>query len=122
MNYNEYGEVINGSSTYELLTKLLYKNHSVGIGWTDNKCTHLDIILTLRLDNKYGMFQRGIKQDYLFVGIIDHTSYGFSIDDVKHPSYIQEKLRMNNECGEKLAELINNVIILLNYITIEDLK
>ena len=66
------------------------------------------------------MFQRGLKQDNLFVGIIDHTSYGFSINDVKHPSYIQEKLRMNDECGEKLAELINNIIIELH--KIEDLK
>lgn len=120
MNYNEYGEVINGSNTYKLLSKLLYLTHSVGIGWTDNKSTHLDVILKLELNNKYGIFQRGIKQDYLFVGIIDHTCYGFSIENIKHQSYIQEKLRMNNECGEKLAELINNIIIELH--KIEDLK
>lgn len=120
MNYNEYGEVVNGSSTYELLTKLLYENHSVGIGWTDNKYIHLDIILTLQLDNKFGIFQRGIKHNYLFIGIIDHTSHAFSIENTKHPNYIQEKLRMNDECGEKLAELINNIIIELH--KIKDLK
>lgn len=120
MNYNKYDEIINGPGTYKQLSKLLYENHSIGIGWTDENYTHLDIILKLQLDNKFGMFQRGIRYNYLFIGIIDHTSYGFSIENIKHPSYIQEKLRMNNKCGEKLAELINNIIIELH--KIEDLK
>lgn len=120
MNFNKYGEITNGSCTYKQLSKLLYENHFVGIGWTDNNFTHLDIILKLQLDDKFGMFQRGIKHNYLFIGIIDHTSYAFSIENTKHPSYIQEKLRMNNECGEKVAELINNIIIELH--KIKDLK
>lgn len=76
--------------------------------------THLDIIFKLGLDTKCGNFQRGIKRSDLFVSIIDWTSYGFSPNDIKLGNYIQEKLRMNNETGDKLAELINGIISCLN--------
>ena len=35
-------------------------------------------------------------------------------DTIKDGTYIQEKLNMNNDCGDKLAELINGIIGELN--------
>lgn len=110
MNFNKYGEVINGEMTYKYIAKRLLQGESVGIGWTDEDSTHLDLIFKLGLDGKSGDFQRGIQSNYLFVSIIDHISYAFKPDTIKLGGYIQEKLRMNNECGDKLAELINGII------------
>ena len=67
MNKNRYGEVINGKETYEKIAKLLKDGKTVGIGWTDELDTHLDIIFKLGLDAKSGNFQRGIKSNYLLV-------------------------------------------------------
>ncbi len=114
MDYSEYNEVINGEKTYKKIAKFLKEDKAVGIGWTDEINTHFDIIFKLGLSNKSGIFQGGIKQEYLFVSIIDHTSYGFISDTIKDVGYIQEKLRMNNETGEKLAELINGIIKEIN--------
>ena len=114
MNNNEYGEIINGDRTYQTIANRLLEGDTVGIGWTDEDFTHLDIIFKLGLDCKCGDFQRGIKQFDLFVSIIGHTSYGFLPNTIKEGGYIQEKLRMNNSCGNKVAELINGIIKCLN--------
>ena len=114
MNKDKYGEIINGKETYGKIAKLLKDDKTVGIGWTDELDTHLDIIFKLGLDAKSGNFQRGIKSNYLFVGIIDHTCYGFMPDTIKDGTYIQEKLNMNNETGDELANLINGIIGELN--------
>ena len=115
MNVDEYGEVINGEDTYREIAKNLIKGESVGIGWTDGDSTHFDIIFTLGI-KKYGLFQRGIKANDLFVSIIDWSSYGFKTDGVKLGGYIQEKLRLSNYdiTGEKVKELVNGVIECLN--------
>lgn len=115
MNINKYGEVINSKDTYFEIAKQLIKGESVGIGWTDEYSTHFDIIFTLGI-NKYGLFQRGIKFDDLFVSIIGWSSYGFKTDGVKLGGYIQEKLRLSDYdiTGEKVKELVNGVIECLN--------
>lgn len=109
MNYDKYGEVINGKGTYKEIAKLLEENNTVGIGWTDEDSTHLDIIFKLGV-LKFGNFQRGIKANFLYVSIIDYTSYAFVPDTIKYGTYIQEKLRLNDHCGDKVAELINGII------------
>lgn len=113
MNYDKYGEVINGQQTYKSISDLLKVNETVGIGWCDEESTHLDIIFKLGIF-KLGSFQRGLRPSYLYVSIIDHTSYGFVPDSIKEGDYIQTKLRMNNSCGDKLKELINGIIEELN--------
>ena len=113
MNFDKYDEVINGEETYKEIANVLKRHKSIGIGWTDEHYTHLDIIFTLGVVKK-GCFQRGIQANDLFVSIIGHTSYGFKTDSLKFSGYIQEKLRMNNECGDKLSELINGIIVFLN--------
>ena len=113
MNYNKYGEVINGKYTCYGIANELKEGDSVGIGWTDEESTHLDIIFTLGI-NKAGCFQRGIQSNYLFVSIIDYTSFGFNASTIKDNSYIKEKIRMDNECGDKVADLINGIIKELN--------
>lgn len=110
MNYDNYYEVINGERTYKVIANRLKNGETIGIGWTDEDKTHLDIIFKLGLDHKEGIFQRGIKSNYLFVSIIDHTSYAFVPDSIKEGTYIQSKLRMENSCGDKVAELINGII------------
>ena len=117
MNFDEYNEVINGDDTYQTIAKELKDNKAVIIGWTDGEATHFDIMFKLGAEkplfNNY--LQRGIRNYYLFVGIIDHTFYGFSPESIKHWSYIAEKLRMgDNNCTRKVAELINGVIEELN--------
>ena len=115
MNFNDYGEITNGEQTYESIANLLLKGETVGIGWTDEIGTHLDIIFKLGLDTKCGNFQRGIKANYLYISIIDYTSYAFCVENgVKQGTYIQEKLRINDYTGDKLAQLINGIIICLN--------
>ena len=109
MNFNKYNEVINGTYTYKEIAKLLLEDKIVGIGWTDEMSTHLDIIFKLGI-TKINPFQRSIRGYYLYVSIIDHTSYAFDIENEKLGNYIQEKLRMNNECGDKLKILINGII------------
>lgn len=113
MNYDKYNEVINGELTYKYIALELKKDQTIGIGWTDEIYTHFDIIFKLGI-NKFGDFQRGIRSNYLFVSIIGHTSYAFVPDSIKEGDYIQEKLRMNNDCGDKLKELINGIIKELN--------
>ena len=113
MNYSNYAEVINGKMTYNTIAVGLKSGSAVGIGWTDEDSTHLDIVFKLGIE-KCGNFQRGIRSNYLFVSIIDHTSYAFVPDSIKEGNYIQEKLRMNNSCGDKLKELINGIIGELN--------
>ncbi|MBR4260670.1 MAG: hypothetical protein IKQ33_01785 [Clostridia bacterium] len=108
MNYNEYMEVINGELTFKEIATRIVGGKTVGIGWTDEVFTHFDIIFKLGLDVKEGSFQRGIRPDYLFVSIIDHTSFGFRADSIKEGSYIEEKLRINDM--PKLDDLINGVI------------
>lgn len=113
MKFNEYGEVINGRKTYKAIATLLNVNETVGIGWTDGESTHLDIIFKLAIA-KFGSFQRGLRPSYLYVSIIDHTSFGFVPDSIKEGDYIQTKLRINNSCGDKVKELINGIIEELN--------
>ncbi len=115
MNKDKYGEIINGIDTYSEIAKQLLLNKSVGIGWTDEDSTHFDIIFTLGIA-KYGLFQRGIKANDLFVSIIDWSCYGFNADTIKKGTYIQEKLRLGNyeKLGEKVKELVNGVIEYLN--------
>lgn len=49
MNFDKYNEVINGEITYKKIASDLLKLFSVGIGWTDENGTHLDIILILEI-------------------------------------------------------------------------
>ena len=52
-----------------------------------------------------------VDKEYLFVSVIDHTSYGFVPNTIKEVGYITEKLGLHND---KLSELINGVISSLN--------
>ena len=115
MNTDKWGEVINGEETYRTIVEELRDKNSVIIGWTDEEYTHFDLYFSLENTNKYGSLQRGIKGTDLFVGIVDHSFYGFKTDSTKHESYISEKLRLGeNTTSRKVAELINGIILELN--------
>lgn len=113
--FDKYGEVINSEITYKTIAKDLVERGSCIVGWTDGGYDHRDILFTYK-PRKYGNLQRGLRWTYLFVSIMDHSSMGFLIEDgdcdnVKHSSYIKEKLRLNdNNCDDKICELINGVI------------
>ena len=115
MNKDKYGEIINGNETYSVIADKLINGKSVIIGWTDEGCDHRDILFTLR-PQKYGTLQRGLNfSSHLYISIMDFSCMGFLIesdtDNIKHPSYIKEKLRLNdNSCDDKICELINGVI------------
>lgn len=115
LELNMYGEVENSKKNYKDIADILSKNKTIGIGWTDGKDSHYDILFKYGLDYKIGTFQRGIRSDYLFISIIGWTSYGFRTDSLKDSSYIIEKLGINGEAGEKITELINGIIEELSY-------
>lgn len=114
MNFEEYGEIINGIGTYKTIAKLLEDNKSCIIGWTDQEYDHRDILFTYR-PVQYGNLQRGLRWCYLYISIMDFSSMGFLIemdtDNRKHNAYIMEKLRLSdNHCDNKICDLINGVI------------
>lgn len=115
LELNMYGEVENSKKNYKDIADILSKNRTIGIGWTDGKDSHFDILFKYGLDYKIGTFQRGIRSDYLFISIIGWTSYGFRTNSLKDSSYIIEKLGINGEAGEKITELINGIIEELSY-------
>ena len=118
---DSYGEVINGNMTYETIAKQLHyegddpnESRACIVGWTDQGYDHRDILFTYK-PKQYGNLQRGLRWCYLYVSIMDHCSMGFLIemksDNRKDSGYIKEKLRLNdNDCDDKICELINGVI------------
>lgn len=111
MNKTEYNEIINGTETYKEIANKLKQHIPVIIGWTDEECTHLDILFTYQAHKeKENYLQRGFMSTDLFVSILSWGSYGFEVDREKNVGYISEKLGINGETAEKLTELINGLI------------
>lgn len=110
MDFDEYGEVINGENTYICIGNLLKKGNSVIIGWTDEHCTHYDILFNLNVI-KHGELQGGLRWNDLFVSIMRRGAFGFLTDNEKDSNYVAEKLGLL-PCitADKITELINGVI------------
>jgi hypothetical protein len=113
MNKNKYGEITNGKETYSIVASLLALKVPVGIAWTDGYGTHYDIVFNMGLGSLDGHFQGGLRNTDLFVSIMRKTAWGFKLS-IKHGDYIQEKLGIYGQTGDKLKELINGVIEELN--------
>jgi hypothetical protein len=115
MNYDTYGEVINGPETYKGIAEELGSN-SVLIGWTDQQGTHFDILFTLHALPYGNNIQGGIQpRTDLFVSIMRWGAFAFEIkDEDTHAGYYSEKLGGGmGSTAEALAELINGVKKLL---------
>lgn len=115
MNIDKYNEVINGKDTFKSIAENLLDTGKCIIGWTDEGCDHRDILFTYRPKHLGGELQRGLRWCYLYVSIIDYTSFGFLIEDMrdnrKHNTYLMEKLRLHDsDCDNKICELVNGVI------------
>lgn len=111
MNKTEYNEIINGTETYKEIANKLKQDIPVIIGWTDEACTHLDILFTYKAYREYGNYlQRGLMPTDLFVSIFNCGAFGFEVDREKSVGYISEKLGVDGETAEKLTELINEII------------
>ena len=114
MNYDEYGEVINGELTYKGIAEELAGN-AVIVGWSDGNGMHFDILFTLHASRYGNQIQGGIKPPSdLFVSIMGWGAFAFEIDEADtHPGYYEEKLGNLASFGEAtsgaLAELINGV-------------
>ena len=119
LNRDTYDEVINGPDTYREIAYYLYDNgsdesKSILIGWTDGDVDHRDILFTYRVQHT-GNHQRGMRWCHFFVGIVDCTCYGFTIelctDNRKGVSYLMEKLRLrDNHCDKAICELVDGII------------
>lgn len=114
MNFDKYGEVINGIATFKTIANELINNKNCIIGWTDEGCDHRDILFSFQ-PKVYGNLQRGLRWCYLYISIMGYCSMGFLIemrtDNRKHNNYIKEKLMLNdNSCDNKICDLINGVI------------
>lgn len=106
---DEYGEVINHKDTYEAIARDLFENHSVIIGWTDQKMTHYDILFTLGTV-RFGSLQRGLKSTDLYISIIGRGAFGFDLDnDDRQGGYISEKLGIRGS-EDEINELVNGVV------------
>ena len=118
MNYDEYGEVINGELTYKGIAEELASN-AVIVGWSDGNGTHLDILFTLHALRYGDQIQGGIKpKSDLFVSIMRWGAFAFEIKECDtHAGYYEEKLGTRGPFGEAtrdaLAELLNGVRKLL---------
>ena len=124
MNFDTYGEIINGNGTYNTIAKHLIENKSCIIGWTDEKYDHRDILFTYR-PIPYGTLQRGLRWCFLYVSIMGMSSMGFLIEadgnNTKDDGYIKEKLNLcDNHCDDKICDLINGVIIYLDKLENEE--
>lgn len=112
MLQDEYGEIINGTETYDEIRKRLFKGENVIIGWTDEEYTHFDILFSLRAykpQNNY--LQRGLRGNELFVSIIGLGVFGFDVGSQKSSGYIAEKLNIKGQPTiDKLGKLINGVL------------
>lgn len=115
MNRTKYNEIINGEETYKEIADKLKQNIPVVIGWTDEKFTHLDILLVYKAYHEpLNYLQRGFKSTDLFVNLLGYgSSYGFEVDREKDKGYISEKLKVQEETASKLTELINKIIMRL---------
>lgn len=115
MDYDIYGEVINGGKTFSMIAEKLLESGSCIIGWTDGKIDHRDILFTYK-PKKFGTLQRGLNwSSHLYISIIDQSCMGFLLesrtDNRKHASYIKEKLKLgDNKCDSRICDLINGVI------------
>ena len=111
MNFDNYGEVINGKATYLAIAKHIYFNNLILIGWTDELGGHYDILFAYRTLVQGTDIQRGIKGSDLFISIIGKGAFGFKVEKDKMSSYVAEKLNLSDDKStEKLTELINGVI------------
>ena len=111
MNFDEYGEVINGEETFKKVAEKL-PHEPVLLGWTDEAGTHLDILLTLGARAFGTNIQGGVRpKTDLFVSIMRWGAFGFDPDHKDTPAgYYEEKLRKLGEpCAEKFAALINGI-------------
>ena len=109
MDYDGYGEVINGEKTYKGIAEELRSN-AVLVGWTDGDMTHFDILFTLSA-LKYGVVQGGIGGRDLFVSIMRRGAFGFEVEHADtHEGYYEEKLGGGmGSTSSALGELINGV-------------
>ena len=113
MDYDDYGEIVNGIDTYRGIAKVLISKGSVLIGWTDQNGTHLDILFTMGALQYGTNVQGGIKGTDIFISIMRWGAFGFEVDrSDTHAGYYDEKLGNRASFGttaEPLSELINGV-------------
>ena len=111
MNKDSYHEIINGPDTFIDIADYLKNGNACLIGWTDQKGTHLDVLINLG-SIKHGQCQRGIRGNELFISVMGWGSFGFDVNHNQTMSqYVAEKLGFNSpmETTDKLAELINGI-------------
>ena len=112
MDYDIYGEVINGGKTFSMIAEKLLESGSCIIGWTDGKIDHRDILFTYK-PKKFGTLQRGLNwSSHLYISIIDQSCMGFLLESMILIILI-EKLKLSSF----IAKLISSTIIFIyNYL------
>lgn len=115
INFDEYGEVVNGEGTYAFTAAhLLHSKQPVLLGWTDGEGSHHDILIARGVAiaevNKPNI-QGGIRAGDLFVSVMRVGAFAFEIKDRElHPNYVGEKLGMSGVTCDRLTDLINGII------------
>ena len=115
---NEYGCVINCKETFVGVAMKLYEGNSVFISWEDDS-GHFDIFLKWKADSYNGKYQRGMKWNDIFIGIVGYGFYGFELRESKtSDSYYTEKF--GHYLGVGMYEFINGVRKELHRLVRED--
>lgn len=111
MDHDEYGEIINGEGTYQMVAEELRENSAVLLGWTDQQGTHFDVLLKFTARVHGNNIQGGVRGTDLFVAIMRRGAFGFELENEDtHAGYYDEKLGGGmGETKEKFAELINGI-------------
>lgn len=112
MKQNEYGEIYNCEENYKEIAKDLKEGKSVIIQWITGDGLTFTILFSYNVKRYEGNYlQYGIKPNYLFVNIIGHSCYGFSIENGITIGYLQVNLSINYiDIAEKLSELLIGIM------------
>lgn len=112
MNYDAFGEVINGEDTYDDVAQTLFKMRSpVLVGWTDQHGSHHDVLFCRRVAFSGNNIQGGLRSEDLFVSVMRFGAFGFEINpSLIHEAYYGEKLGLGyGSTTTALAALIRGV-------------
>lgn len=108
---DEYGQIVNGPSTFEQAALDAVERGSVVLNWTDEQGSLLNILLAFdptRVGAPGGLVDPGPGK--LWVGIAGHGCFGFSTSaGYVSPDYATEKLGVRGATAEAVAQLVTEV-------------
>ena len=110
MDTDEYGQVINGPSTYGEAAAILRNSQPVVLNWADQRGSLLNVLLTydpVRIGAPGGKVDTAPRK--LWIGVAGMGMFAFPAGDDVHPDYVAEKIGLAGATAAELTELIVGV-------------